>query len=211
MLSSGRYKMMTMTTTARGRPRSFDRDAALDKAIRLFWRYGYEATSVRDLTTELGIGAPSLYHAFGDKQRLFAAALRGYDEGYGDFIARALAEEPTARAAAIRVFAEGPSRYTRRGLPAGCLIASGDAGTTDAEVRSLLRRVRRDKCAAFAAKIRTDVRAGRLPADTDADALGRYTMAALSGIAQSARDGVPRAQLHRVADLALRAWPDELA
>jgi AcrR family transcriptional regulator len=196
-----------VTTSTRGRPRSFDRNAALDKAVRLFWRQGYEATTVRDLTDELGIGAPSLYSAFGDKQRLFLEALTVYDEQYGDFIDRALAEEPTARLAAARVLTEGPERYTRPGLPTGCLIASGDAGTTNAEVCEQLAKLRARKVAAFTRKIRADMNAGRLPADTDAAALGRYTMAMVTGIAHSARDGVPRAQLRRVAALALRAWP----
>lgn len=209
MFSNGRYRIVGMATAARGRPRSFDRDAALDKAVRLFWRRGYEATSMRELTTELGIGAPSLYHAFGDKQQLFAEALRHYDTRYGEFIDRALAEEPTARDAAARVLREGPARYTRRGLPAGCLVVSGDANTSNVEVHELLRRLRNAKSAAFAAKIRADIAAGRLPAGTDATALARYLLTTLNGIAQAARDGVPRAQLERVAALALRAWPTD--
>ncbi|WP_433345998.1 TetR/AcrR family transcriptional regulator [Microtetraspora malaysiensis] len=196
-----------MVTAARGRPRSFDRDAALDKAIRLFWRRGYEATSVRDLTEELGIGAPSLYSAFGDKQQLFTEALRVYDERYGGFIDRALADEPTAKGAAARVFAEAPERYTRRDLPTGCLIVSGDAGTTSTEIIEHLRRMRDSKVHAFAAKIRADITAGRLPGDIDPRALGRYTMSTLTGLAQAARDGVTRAELDRVAEIAIRAWP----
>jgi hypothetical protein len=105
------------------------------------------------------------------------------------------------------VLREGPGRYTRPGLPTGCLVASGDSGTTNFEVCQQLTKIRARKAAAFARKIRADVKAGRLPADTDATALGRYTMAMVTGIAQSARDGVPRAQLRRVADLAMRAWP----
>jgi len=196
-----------VASTTRGRPRSFDRDAVLDKAIRLFWRRGYEATSVRDLTEELGIGAPSLYNAFGDKRRLFAEALRVYDQEYGGFIQAALTEEPTAKQAAARVFAEAPARYTRRGLPAGCLIVTGDVGTADEEVTASLRRIREAKVAAFADKIRADIASGELPADTDAHALARYTMSMLSGIAQAARDGVPRTELERVARIALNAWP----
>ncbi|WP_177228694.1 MULTISPECIES: TetR/AcrR family transcriptional regulator [Amycolatopsis] len=195
-----------MVTKTRGRPRSFDREAALDKAIRLFWRRGYEATSVRDLTEELGIGAPSLYSAFGDKQRLFAEALRVYDAQYGGFIEAALAEEPTAERAAARVFAEAPGRYTRRGLPKGCLVISGDGGTTDADVIGCLRRLRESKVTAFAAKVRADVAAGRLPEDTDARALARYTMSVLTGLAQAARDGASRAELEAVARIAERAW-----
>lgn len=196
-----------MATAARGRPRSFDRDAALDRAIRLFWRRGYEATSVRDLTEELGIGAPSLYGAFGDKRQLFLEALRVYDENYGGFIDRALTDEPTARRAAARMFAEAPKLYTRRNLPAGCLIANGDASDTNREIAEHLRKLRDSKVAALAARIRADVSAGELPADTDAQALSRYTMTALRGIAQGARDGVPRTELDRVAEIALRAWP----
>jgi len=196
-----------VASTTRGRPRSFDRDAALDKAIRLFWRHGYEATSVRDLTEELGIGAPSLYNAFGDKRRLFAEAIRVYDREYGGFIEAALAEEPTARQAAARMFAEAPARYTRPGLPAGCLVVTGDAGTADEDVAARLRRMREAKVDAVAAKIRADIASGMLPAGTDARALARYTMAMLSGLAQAARDGVPRTELERVARVALRAWP----
>jgi AcrR family transcriptional regulator len=198
---------MQVMATTRGRPRSFDRDAALDKAIRLFWRRGYEATSVRDLTEELGIGAPSLYSAFGDKRRLFAEAIRVYDEEYGGFIDVALAEEHTARQAAARVFAEAPARYTRRGLPAGCLVISGDAGTADATVATELRRIRENKVAAFADKIQADVACGELPAGTDAQALARYTMSMLGGIAQAARDGVRRTELEHVTRIALDAWP----
>jgi AcrR family transcriptional regulator len=194
--------------TTRGRPRSFDRDAALDKAIRLFWQRGYEATSVRDLTEELGIGAPSLYHAFGDKQQLFTEALRVYDKQYGLFIDAALTEEPTAEQTAARVFAEAPARYTRQGLPAGCLIISGDVGTADARITAALKRIRQSKVAAFAKKIRTDIESGKLPADTDAQALARYTMSTLSGIAQAARDGVPRSELEQVTKIALAAWPN---
>jgi AcrR family transcriptional regulator len=196
-----------MAMTTRGRPRSFDRDAALDKAIRLFWQRGYEATSVRDLTEELGIGAPSLYNAFGDKQQLFTEALRVYDERYGGFIDAALIEEPTARQTAARVFAEAPARYTRQGLPAGCLIISGDVGTADTRITTHLKRIRESKVAAFAAKIRAGIASGELPADTNAQALARYTMSALTGLAQAARDGVPRSELERVTKIALGAWP----
>lgn len=194
----------------RGRPRSFDRDAVLDKAIRMFWRDGYAATSIRDLTDDLGIGAPSLYSAFGNKQHLFAEAVRVYDRQYGGFIDAALAEEPTAAQAAARILREGPSRYTRRGLPSGCLIVTGDAGTTDPAVRDTLHRLREEKTAQLAAKIAHDVTRRTLPADTDPEPLARYTMTVLGALAQQARDGVSRAQLEQVASVAIRAWPQPL-
>lgn len=194
-------------TPVRGRPRSFDRDAALDKAILLFWERGYEATSTRDLSSALGIGTPSIYAAFGDKQCLFNEAVQVYDERYGGFINAALSEEPTARAAFGRILREAPARYTRRGLPTGCLIVSGDDGTADPAVRAALQRIRRQKTGELADKVGADIAAGDLPADTDAQALAQYVMSTLSGIAQAARDRVPRATLDRVAAIAARALP----
>ncbi|ORA38159.1 TetR/AcrR family transcriptional regulator [Mycobacterium aquaticum] len=197
--------------TTRGRPRSFDRDMLLDKAIRMFWTNGYEATSVRDLTCELGIAAPSLYNTFGGKQQLFAEAVEVYDRVYGGFIDAALAEEPTARTAAARIFTEAPARYTRRGLPTGCLIVSGDAGTADPVVQRSMRSIREHKVAQFADKVRADIDAGRIAADANPEALGRYVMAVLSGIAQQARDGVSRAKLDQLAAVAVDLTVTSLA
>ncbi|OBB10440.1 TetR family transcriptional regulator [Mycolicibacterium setense] len=194
-------------TSVRGRPRSFDRDAALDKAIRLFWERGFESTSTRDLSSALGIGVPSLYAAFGDKQQLFAEAVQVYDRKYGGFIEAALVEEPTARQAVARILTEAPARYTRRGLPNGCLIVSGDDGTADAAVKANLSRIRRQKTEEVADKVRGDIAAGEMPDDTDAGALAQYVMSTLSGIAQAACDRIPRARLEQVAAIALRAWP----
>ena len=191
-----------MPPPARGRPRSFDRDVAVDRAVRLFWRKGYEATSVRDLSDELGIGMPSLYNAFGGKRALFAEAVTVYDRKYGEFIEAALDEEPTAALAIRRILAEAPARYTRRGLPRGCLVAGGDAGTDDGQVRTALARRREEKVRQLARKIDADVVAGRLPADTDAAALAGYVMAVLSGLVQRARDGASRGELERIAAVA---------
>jgi AcrR family transcriptional regulator len=193
--------------TVRGRPRSFDRDAALDKAIRLFWERGFEATSTRDLSSALGVGMPSIYAAFGDKRKLFTEAVEVYDARYGGFIDAALAEEPTARAAVARILAQAPGRYTRRGLPSGCLIVSGDDGTADESISAALRRMRAKKTQMIADKVRVDIAAGELPADTDALALAQFVMSTLSGIAQAARDHIPRARLEQVAAIALHAWP----
>ncbi|MFB8385338.1 TetR/AcrR family transcriptional regulator, partial [Streptomyces rubiginosohelvolus] len=86
-----------MVTKQRGRPRSFDREAALRKATLTFWEQGYEATSIADLTRVMGIAAPSLYAAFGDKRTLFGEVVETYATLFGGFGDRALAEEPTAR------------------------------------------------------------------------------------------------------------------
>jgi AcrR family transcriptional regulator len=199
--------MRVMATTTRGRPRSFDRDAALDTAIRLFWTKGYEATSIGDLTAAIGVGAPSLYAAFGDKQALFNEVVEVYGLRYGGFIARGLAEEPTARAAVGRILREAAREYTEPNRPRGCMVISAGVNTASVDVADLLRRIRNGNVDVFAERIAADVTNGLLPPDTDPAALARYVGAVLQGMSQSARDGAGRAQLERVAELAMRAWP----
>ncbi|MFE2260552.1 TetR/AcrR family transcriptional regulator [Streptomyces griseosporeus] len=191
----------------RGRPRSFDRATALEKAVMAFWERGYEATSVSDLTRVMGIGAPSLYAAFGDKQALFEEVVRAYDERYGSFGVRALTEEPTARAAVARLLREAAAEYTAPGHPHGCLYAHAATNCTNAEVEEFLRGRRNATIAAIADRVRAGVAAGELPEDTDAEALARYTGVVIQGMSQQARDGASRQELEAVAEFALSIWP----
>ncbi|MFC8713541.1 TetR/AcrR family transcriptional regulator [Streptomyces sp. NPDC057197] len=190
-----------------GRPRSFDRATALEKAVLAFWENGYEGTSVSDLTRVMGIGAPSLYAAFGDKQALFAEVVRDYGERYGSFGERALAEEPTARAAVERMLREAAAEYTAPGRPHGCLVIHAAANCTTPEVEESLRARRNENIAAFESRIRADVAVGELPADTDTGALARYVGALVQGMSQQARDGARREELEAVAEIALAVWP----
>ncbi|MEV6254331.1 TetR/AcrR family transcriptional regulator [Nocardia sp. NPDC051929] len=195
-----------MSTTTRGRPRSFDRDAALDKAMRLFWARGYEATSIGDLTAAIGIGAPSLYAAFGDKKTLFGEVVAKFGDRYGGFVARALAEEDTAEAAVRRILREAATEYTRPECPHGCLVISAGVNTTSAEIADLLRDMRNRNIDTFAARIQADIDAGVLPSHLDARTLARYVGTVMQGMSQAARDGAGRAELERVAEMALRGW-----
>lgn len=195
------------TSTSRGRPRSFDRAAALDAAIHLFWKNGYAETSIRDLSEALGIGTPSLYNTFGDKQTLFTEAVRVYDREYGGFIEQALEEEKTAAKAVARILSQAPARYTRSGMPRGCLVSGGDAGLSDPMVCQTLRQVRQHKVQLIADKIRADVAQKRLPTDTDAVGLARFVMVMLTGMTQQARDGVTQDELEKIAQRAIDAWP----
>jgi AcrR family transcriptional regulator len=194
----------------RGRPRRFDRDAALESALLEFWRHGYDATSIATLTRAMGVNPPSLYAAFGDKRQLFGEAVRRYVATYGGYGARALAE-PTARAAVARMLRDAAAAYTGTGTPAGCLLVNGAAtcGPGAEEAEAELRAVREGTKAALAAKVEADVRAGRLPAGTDARALAGYAASVAQGMCVQARDGAGRAELERVAELALAAWPAE--
>ncbi|ETA71108.1 TetR/AcrR family transcriptional regulator [Actinospica robiniae] len=193
---------------ARGRPRGFDREAALEAALAEFWRHGYEATSVAALTKAMGINPPSLYASFGDKRRLFTEAVERYAETHGDYGARALAQ-PTARGTVETMLRLAAERYADAGHPPGCLVIDGATNTTEAshEVKEQLRGYRERTKHAIAEKIEVDVRAGILPSGTDAAALAMFYAAVLQGMSTQARDGASRSDLERTVEVALTAWP----
>ncbi len=191
----------------RGRPRSFDRATALERAVMAFWEHGYEATSVSDLTRTMGIGAPSLYAAFGDKRSLFEEVVRVYGGTYGSFAQRALEEEPTARAAVQRLLREAAVEFTDPAHPYGCLVIHAAANCTTPEVEGALRRQRNANIAAMESRIRTDIATGVLPPDADAAALARHAAAVFQGMSQQARDGANRGELEALAEIAMAIWP----
>jgi len=118
--------------------------AALERAIAVFWEHGYDATSISLLTAALGVGAPSLYAAFGDKRTLFTEALDRYMRTYAAFTSRALAEEPRARDAVARLLREAAAAYTRPDRPHGCLLISAatNCSPQSADVAARLRDLR---------------------------------------------------------------------
>ncbi|KYG02058.1 TetR family transcriptional regulator [Sorangium cellulosum] len=194
---------------ARGRPRAFDRGVALEAALRVFWRHGYDATSLAELTAAMKITPPSLYAAFGSKKELFLEAVALYAEMYGASVPRALSEEPTARAAVARVLLEFAAFSSSPDHPLGCLMVHGAANCTpgSAEVEAALRERRAASEAALRRRIEQGIAEGDLPADTDGAALAKYYGAVIQGMSVQARDGASREELERVAQAALRAWP----
>ncbi|MEV0679891.1 TetR/AcrR family transcriptional regulator [Actinosynnema sp. NPDC050436] len=180
-----------------GRRRRFDREEVLDLITRAFWRAGYDATSVADLTRLTGVNPPSLYAAFGDKKALFAEVVERYLRTYGAFAGLALREEPTARAAVERILREAATAYTDPARPRGCLLLS---------VPELVAH-RRAAIDAVEAKIRADVASGVLPATTEAHGLAVFVGATVRGMSGLARDGATREELGHVARAALTAWP----
>lgn len=200
--------MTTAATATKGRPRGFDRDQALEAALMEFWRHGYEATSIATLTKAMGINPPSLYAAFGDKRRLFTAAVQRYAQTHGDYGTRALGQ-PTARGVVETMLRLAATGYTQAGHPPGCLVIDGATNTSQAsqDVAEELRGYREGTKQAIAKRISADVEAGALPPGTDAAGLATFYAAVIQGMSTQARDGASEADLQRVADVALAAWP----
>ena len=192
-----------------GRPRSFDRDAALKSALMVFWKHGYDATSIALLTESLGIGAASLYAAFGDKRALFEEALDHYIKTYGAFTMQALREETSARAAIGRLLREAAVAFTNEDHPAGCLISSADMNCSpqSSSVQAELRSLRALSTRALEEKIANAQAEEALPPDVDARALALFYSTVLQGMSAQARDGASREELEVIAKTAIRAWP----
>jgi AcrR family transcriptional regulator len=201
---------MSQAGTTRGRPRTFDRDAALAAAMRLFWARGYEATSLNELTEAMGIRPGSLYAAFGDKKALFKEAVQVYSRSpAGAFAGAALREEPTTYRAVARMLREAAAIYPDPSHPAGCLTLSAATNVTvqDADIAAFLRDLRNANLAALRDRLSTARQQGELPADADPAALAGYFAVVIQGMSQRARDGADAAELAQIAELALAAWP----
>ena len=192
-----------------GRPREFDVDQALDRALRVFWRKGYEGTTLPDLTKAMGINRPSLYAAFGSKEGLFRKALDRYAEGPAAYVREAL-NEPTARAVAERLLGGAIDVVSDRRNPRGCLMVQGALACGEAaeSVRRELVSRRLAGEAAIRERFERAISDGDLPVDSHPADLARYLVAVLQGSAVQAVGGASRAELRRVAEMALRAWPE---
>lgn len=192
----------------RGRPRAFDLEEALDRALEVFWAKGYGGASLDNLTRAMGISRPSLYAAFGDKEALFRKALDRYEGGPASFAHEAL-KEPTARAVVEAVLRGAVIMHTDPKTPLGCLMvhsALASGGAADGVRREL--NSRRAKAEAALRRRLTRAKAeGDLPPDSEPSDLARYVMTVIRGMAVQAASGANRRQLRRVVQIALRAWP----
>lgn len=197
----------------RGRPRAFDREAALETATRLFWRKGYAATSVSDLTEAMGIGPPSLYAAFGSKEELYAEALRHYVERYQGLVWDRFEAAPTAREAVSALLMDSAAALTGAcgaGGPKGCMVTLSAVGSEGhADLGERVRLARADGRTRIEARLAQAVAEGELPAGADVPGLARLIVAVQNGMSIQARDGASREELEAVARNALRAWPGD--
>ncbi|MDN3358170.1 TetR/AcrR family transcriptional regulator [Actinomadura sp. DC4] len=200
--------MKTERRRPTGRPRGFDVDEALERALLVFWEQGYEGASLANLTDAMGISTTSMYAAFGNKEELFRKALERYTEGPSAYVAWAL-EEPTALGVATAIVAGAIRTTTRPAGPHGCLGVQGALATGDSSrgARDLLVAWRDDGYARIRERFQRAADDGDLPPEADPALLARYVTALTYGIAVQAASGVGRDELQEMADAALRNWP----
>jgi AcrR family transcriptional regulator len=193
---------------ARGRPRGFDRQTALRRAMEAFWRRGYEGTAISDLTKAMGINAPSLYAAFGCKEALFREAVALYNATEGAVSDRALEAAPTARRAVEAMLRLNAAAYVNPRRPPGCMITlAATIGTPEcAEVRDFLGRCRQEAQDALEARLARGAAEGDLPAGADIASVAAFYYTVLQGLSIQARDGASRETLDAIVDCAMAAW-----
>jgi AcrR family transcriptional regulator len=191
-----------------GRPRGFDPDTALDRAMHVFWAKGYEGASLSDLTQAMRINRPSLYAAFGNKEQLFRKVLDRYASGPLAYFGKALAAAK-ARDVVEQILLGAANMASDPRLPAGCLMVQGalacgsSAGSVQKE--TAVRRTASE--VALRRRLQRAKRGGDLPGSGEPAELARYVMTVLQGMAVQGANGAKRDQLRQVARTALRAWP----
>lgn len=192
----------------KGRPLSFDRDRALHQAMLLFWRHGYESTSLNDLTTALNVPPSSIYAVFKDKKSLFLESVALYVSG--PITSKTIIDDAaTGFEAAFNLLQAAAVGFTGTDTPAGCLLATSAISCSNAasDVQSALAAIRHDVEMQLRDKIEQSIHQGNLPKDADAEVLAAHTLAIIQGLSTLARDGAPRNKLLKIAETAMQAWP----
>ena len=191
---------------ARGRPREFDADRALDRAMRVFWRRGFLGASLTDLTRAMRINRPSLYAAFGDKEKLFRKALERYFDGPSAYAHESL-DAPTARAVVEQILYGAINMLTGPGSPATCMWVRCALSSGDGRLRAEFAAQRAEGHARLRTRFEKAVKAGDLSAGSDTNALAHLVLTVNYGLTVQATTGATRKDLKRVADAVLRDWP----
>lgn len=193
--------------TVRGRPRGFSQDDALDAAMRVFWKHGYEGASLHELTAEMGINRSSMYAAFGDKEALFSKVLSRYTDGHLWFVPKAL-QKHTARESIQALFKGTVAFLSDESHPRCCLSVQGLATGDESEpVRASMVAWRKLGLLAIKERLFRARAEGEFPPDTNVADLARYVSTVWEGLAVQAASGASRSELTRVVEIASKALP----
>ena len=194
----------------RGRPKQFDRDTALDKELEMFWRHGYEATSMSDLVEGTGAKAPTLYAEFGNKEGLFRAAVERYVIKFAEK-GKALLDRPdcTVAEAVESFFRAAASMFTDKSLPSGCFIicTSAALSASSDEVAQMLKCRHHLQENTLRDFLQTRQAQGDLSANVPVSALAKYLAGTLQGMSVQARDGASQEDLDLIVSTLMAVWP----
>lgn len=194
----------------RGRPRQFDREEALRTAMQLFWRYGYEGTSVAAVRKAIGITSPSLYAAFGSKEDLYRESIDLYIRTFSAPSMRVLEETSEASEAVQAFLVLLAKQFTTEGQY-GCMIAGGDVVCAPENAKFATEMAARRALAedAIRARLTRAVKEGQIAPTADTKGLGSYFATFIQGMSVQARDGASFNKLCEIISLAMKAWPTE--
>ncbi len=196
----------------RGRPQAFNRETALQAAMRLFWERGYEGASFDDLISAMRISPSSFYNAFGSKERLYGEAVDAYMTASGVWFLGILSKTADTRTAFERLIEATTEEFTRADRPTGCMISLAGTHVPPAltSVRDMMVSHRALSEAALAQRLRSGVATGDIPPDTDVAALAAFFSTLFRGLAVQARDGAPQKRLLEIGRIAMRVWPPQV-
>ena len=202
--------MLEKANKLRGRPRVFDMDEALDKALGIFWKRGYEGASIAELAEALGINKPSLYAAFGNKEELFKKTLSRYVAGPVAFIQEAI-NQPTAYEVAQSFLTKAVEFFTDTKHPKGCLIVQAAlADNADSlMVKDLLAKYRYSYEHQLANRFEKAKQEGDLPIDANAETLAKFLSTLHQGMSVQVTSGASKGELMEIVEFALKSWPRE--
>lgn len=192
----------------RGRPRSFDREVALEKVMKVFWEKGYECAQINDFTAAIGITPPSFYAAFGSKEQAFREAVDHYKATIGGAPLNALDEAATLKQG-IRAMLESHADKVCACPSGGCMVSvsSIQCKPENKAVKEFLKAIRQSASERIYTRCERALREGDLPQGTDLDQLTEFYHAMLQSVAYEARDGGTRATVQNIIEMAMRAMP----
>ncbi len=196
----------------KGRPRGFDRDAALRRALEIFWRKGYEPTSVAELCNAMGIKPPSLYAGFGNKASLFIEAVHYYEHTYWDAPGKQFLAEPDIYRAVANYFNVSARILLSPETPCGCMVVLAAINISEGEtgVIEAIRTLRAATKKMFADRLRQAIHDGQIPADTNVSAVAGALNTFLEGLSIQARDCFFFSELESIAEHAVRLLPPRM-